>query len=599
MLTHPMVKTNLESFMVQHVIPELSGQDRFLKFRAAEVIARLSSDMEWKNGASLESAFQGIMTCLGDSELPVRVQAAQAVTHLLDHDEVKDAMRPNAPRLMQELLNLSDEVELDVLTEPKTRVMDAFPQELLPFSTKLCEQLAQSYLRLVGAGIEAAKAIEEAGEVGREMNLSTLEEQGEEDKMFAAMSCLTTIWQVIDTAESHAETLNQLEKIVVPIVTYTIREKVYEMFDDCFELTDLLTYSQKRVTDGMWEVFRLMYEAMKSEESQDYLSEMLPTLDNIISYGKDAFEANADLRNMVLDIYNTVMSGGDDFQASERIAACKLADVLLLVLKSGLDDAIPGFVGSMLPLVGRKKEKSLRQWSNIVIADCLCYNAQLTLSALESMEATTTYFQNLLQISSKLNKVHEKKVVAVALLSVLSLDQSAMPTSIGQAGGAQSLLVGLIQDLEGIPKAIERMKEFNEDLFEDEDEVEGEASGGIDLDAGDEDVVDEDNEYLELLAKEAARLRSRAAKGADDGDDVEEDEDAEDEDDEDADGFESPLATVPVFDGFRKVLSSSAFVQSLAQSLSPKDQELLQAVSQIQDEDLSKSSKEPPSVPAF
>ncbi|MCO5552203.1 hypothetical protein L7F22_005715 [Adiantum nelumboides] len=199
MLTHPMVKTNLESFMVQHVIPELSGQDRFLKFRAAEVIARLSSDMEWKNGASLESAFQGIMTCLGDSELPVRVQAAQAVTHLLDHDEVKDAMRPNAPRLMQELLNLSDEVELDVLTEPKTRVMDAFPQELLPFSTKLCEQLAQSYLRLVGAGIEAAKAIEEAGEVGREMNLSTLEEQGEEDKMFAAMSCLTTIWQVIDT----------------------------------------------------------------------------------------------------------------------------------------------------------------------------------------------------------------------------------------------------------------------------------------------------------------------------------------------------------------------------------------------------------------
>lgn len=89
------------------------------------------------------------MTCLQDAELPVRVQAAQAIGVLIDHDEVKAAMAPNAGRLMQELLKLADETDLDVLSMTTAKIVDSFSEELLPFAVEFCTHLRESYLRLV------------------------------------------------------------------------------------------------------------------------------------------------------------------------------------------------------------------------------------------------------------------------------------------------------------------------------------------------------------------------------------------------------------------------------------------------------------------
>lgn len=139
----------------------------------------LNSSLCYQN---LEAAFHGVMATLEDQELPVRVQGADAISNLVDHGEVQAAMAPNAPRLMQELLKLSDEIELDVLTTAKARVVEAFSEELLPFSTKLCEQLAQSYYRLMRSNLESAKKAEDLGEVGREMGAGAMDDRGEEDK---------------------------------------------------------------------------------------------------------------------------------------------------------------------------------------------------------------------------------------------------------------------------------------------------------------------------------------------------------------------------------------------------------------------------------
>ena len=396
---------------------------------------------------------------------------------------------------MQELLKLSDEVELDVLTTAKSRVVEAFSQELLPFSTKLCEQLAQSYYRLIGSNLEAAQKAEELGEVGREMDLSQMQDRGEEDKMFAALSCLTTMYQVLAAAESSPDTLAQLEKIVLPVVGFTMQQGVVEMFDDCFDLTDVLTFYQKRVSNDMWEIFKLMYNTFK-HDGIDYLSEMLSTLDNVITYGSAAFESSAELRHMVLDIFSTAMTS-DQLGISDQIAACKLADVFLLVLKGSIQEGVPVVVQQCLPHIHKKGMGSLQKWSVLVILDALCFNTIETLQALESSQATAAFFAITLQLLPKFTRVHDKKVVATAFISILNLDPSQTPSSVQEGYGA--LVVGLLQDLVDLPKAVQKAKEEQEAFDNLDGDTSGDMSGASynpedESKDADDDVIDDDSE---------------------------------------------------------------------------------------------------------
>ena len=70
--------------------------------------------------------------------------------------------------------------------------------------------------------------------------------------------------------------------------------------------------------------------------------EMIPTLDNFLSYGSDVFKSRADYRNMIVDIYTTVLNS-DSLGENDFINGSKLADSILLNLRGHVDD-----VGSLI-----------------------------------------------------------------------------------------------------------------------------------------------------------------------------------------------------------------------------------------------------------
>lgn len=65
--------------------------------------------------------------------------------------------------------------------------------------------------------------------------------------------------------------------------------------------------------------------------------EMIPTLDNFLSYGSDVFKSRADYRNMIVDIYTTVLNS-DSLGENDFINGSKLADSILLNLRGHVDD---------------------------------------------------------------------------------------------------------------------------------------------------------------------------------------------------------------------------------------------------------------------
>ncbi|GAC96374.1 hypothetical protein PHSY_003954 [Pseudozyma hubeiensis SY62] len=560
MVNHEKVSGMLDSFFAQHVVPEMKSEHKFLRYRACDLVKAFDHNgMQWSDNATLEAVFRGVMDCIGDAELPVRVVAAEAIGSLIDHDEVHAAMAPNAARLMQELLKLSDETDLDILSPTKSKVVANFGEELLPFSIQLTEQMAESYMRLVNENLESA---ERDPDGTMELNI----DNHEDDKLFAAMGCLNTIFQIIASAESKPEILEKLEAVVLPIVAFTLEKDCVELFDDCLELTDTLTYYQKKVSPGMWHIFTLIYKSFKGA-GIDYLSEMLPTIDNCVSYGVEVVQQSQEYKSMLVDIFLTAMTS-DQLGMTDQVAACKLADVILLLLRGGVDEALERIVEVVLPhTVDEEKVKAdVRKWSVIVVLDALVYNAGATLQVLEAKGATAALFGAITSLLPKLNRVHEKKVAASAIIQLLALEPASLPAAL--QNNLPAFLVALATQLDGLPEAIKKRNELLEAFENDEDEEEedetsfafsagggGDASGYEDVD-DDRDVVDEDNEYLEMFARERAKLRARA-----NGEEVEDDEDEEDdfleEDDEDDElSYESPMDAVPVFEQFRQLLAS-------------------------------------------
>lgn len=66
-------------------------------------------------------------------------------------------------------------------------------------------------------------------------------------------------------------------------------------------------------------------------------TEMLPSLDNFISFGHDVIRTRPDYKMMILDIYTTAVRS-EQLGEMDRINACKLIESFLLNLRGEIDD---------------------------------------------------------------------------------------------------------------------------------------------------------------------------------------------------------------------------------------------------------------------
>lgn len=559
------VANMMEPFFVTHVFPEFKSKHAFLRSRACD-LTRHFSDLDFANEQNLATLYQCVTDCIRDTELAVKVQAALALQPMIRHESVRNAMAPNLPFIMQELLNLTNEIDIDTLANVMEEFVEVFAEQLTPFAVQLCTQLRDTFLRIMEE-LNQSNTLADADDDEFTGDIDELS-----DKTMAAMGVLKTIGTLILSLESTPEILQQLENALLPVITYTLENKILDLYDEIFEIIDSCTFSAKRVTPTMWSVFELIYGAFK-DSGIDYMEEMLPPLDNYISYGKDVFISNEHVQRMMFDIIDTVMKS-DRVGENDRICACKLMESVLLNCRGHVDMCIAPFLNLAFQYIftGSMKTTEFKVHCIEVVVNCIYYNPALTLRLLEENNWTQGFFTLWFNTLSKFSRVHDKKLVIVALCSLLELPTEMVPTSL-QAGWSQ-ILACMITVFQTLPKAMEN-RESMEKLYgsyDDEDFGEDDFSGfegpsgdeeeyeeGVE----DEDVPDEDNEYLEYLASQAA-----SHSGADGYSDLEDDEEEEMEEEI---LFESPLDEVDPYIRFEQVFRNMQSSNSASYTLLTKD----------------------------
>ena len=511
------IADQVEYFFVRHVFPEFRSIHGFLRARACNTLEQFE-DLNFKDPENLMVIYRNILDSMADSELPVRVMASLALQPLIRHDVIKNAVRQNIPQIMHQLLKLANEVDVDALANVMEDFVEVFSEQLTPFAVALSEQLRETYLRIIRELLERneSKALANGGEA---------HEYGDylDDKSIAALGVLQTIGTLILTLEASPDVLAHLETILMPVITVTLESKLYDLYNEIFEIVDSCTFASKSISDAMWHAFELIHKTFK-DGAELYLEDMLPALENFVSYGQDRLLTHppylAAMAGMVRDIFNDSKVGGVD-----RICGCRLAESIMLNLKGHVDSYVPPFIElAMTVLAGDQSKKLIKSYKihlMEMVINGIYYNPDLAMRVLESKNWTNKFFSIWFGSIDNFKRVHDKKLCIAAISALLTLRADQVPTSV-QTGWPR-LLTGVTHLFRTLPQAVkqreEAMKNSSEfagnSLDDDEDETE-DWTGVEDADwenaalvtAGDDggDVKDESQVYLDFLKSEVSRM---------------------------------------------------------------------------------------------
>ncbi|EGN93981.1 hypothetical protein SERLA73DRAFT_115471 [Serpula lacrymans var. lacrymans S7.3] len=579
-MRHPEVKDNMEQFMLQHVLPEFSAPEPYLRAIACEVLGTVvKAGLLWSNEENLNNHSRAVAMALDDPELPVRVQAALALTEMIViHESVKEAVAPQVGKVIQDLLKLSDETDLDILNNCMETMVERFQSELLPVAAQLTARLCDSYLRL------ARESISQEEIDPQTLDSDSLLSDADDGKIYGAMGVAKTIGTIVASVESSSEILSQIQEIIIPIIRFTLEHKILDLFDNMYDLVDSLTFKLHSISPNMWPVFELTYDLFKSD-AVDFLDEMLPTLDNFVSYGTDVFKSRADYRQKAIDIYRTSIVS-TQLGENDRVNGCKLAESILLNLRGQVDEHLQEFITIALGCLDQGETASFRLANLEVLVNAVLYNASAALHLMETSKPGTSriFFDNwfvAINSDSRLPRVHDKKLSILALCALMELDSSRIPEVLRD--GWPGIVGGALKIFKDLPQAIEKRKALEDSFQEESDDDDEEDAKFLNLEGEDEDVWDEDSAYLEMLAKEGARLRAKSDRLAD-GDDLSVSSE-ESEIDEEL-GYFSPLDVVNPYVSFKQALTTfqmqnGPIYQAATTGLNVEQQTLLMEVMRI------------------
>jgi hypothetical protein len=208
---------------------------------------------------------------------------------------------------------------------------------------------------------------------------------------------------------------------------------------------------------------------------------MFPCLDNFISFGSDVFNTNKDYQNKMFEIIKTVMES-DALDATERIYGCQLMESMMLNCRGVIDNYIAEFITlahKYIEAPVNEEEDSLPAGFLItcfeVIINAIYYNPLLTLSFLEHINYTSTFFTKWFGALDKFKRVHDKKLCIVALLTLLEIPFENIPKTLQDGWG--QIMFALINLFQTYPKAVEDRKKLEEDEENYEDAYEKLSNG--------------------------------------------------------------------------------------------------------------------------
>lgn len=526
-------KASIEPLMTVYVLPCFQSPQGHLRAKACWVAGQFA-DLKFAEGrgkgATFNRMLEGVVNCLRDPELPVKVDAVIALKNLVDALADLDILKPILPQILDQFFQLMSEVENEDLVFTLEVIVEQFGDDIEPYAAGLCQNLARALEQIYS----------KKGDRGGDGDSD--DEDDDDMSAMAAFGCLRALSTILEAVSGRAQLYPQLEEILFPVLDSLVEES--DLFEEVLELVAYFTYFSPAISDRMWSLWPKLMKTLL-DWGMDYLDNVLVALDNYISRGKDRFltSTNPDYQQQVFDLCKTALTG--DFSELDIKPAPKLMEVVLLNCRGQVDKwaepylllalqklekaeaSEPGHTFGRMPpswlypcppsRLSPLQSPSLQDYLINVVALLLQYNPLLTLQILQRhgvlTQVLTKWFAMIFATKSKTNKpkhfrrIHDRKVSVMGLLALLQLPDEALPAEIR---------MGLPQLMSGILRLLGFMKDsYEQEELEQSDDEDDAASENSDV----SDVESEGGYAEELDDNGVDRLARKGKLGYDEDSD--------------------------------------------------------------------------------
>jgi len=187
-------------------------------------------------------------------------------------------------------------------------------------------------------------------------------------------------------------------------------------------------------------------------------AEIVPPLDNYISFGRDIIAENQEYKDMLFDYFFTVFETKRLGQADE-ISTCRLIETVLLYLPGKVDTHIYralDIVRAKLEDEEEYKKPAYKVFLLEVIINAIYYNPIATLQYLEHSNFLQKFMQLWFDEAEYFLRVHDKTLSILALMKIVQLPSAHVPASFQNEDALRYLMKAMLAFFQTLPEAISR-----------------------------------------------------------------------------------------------------------------------------------------------
>jgi importin-7 len=222
----------------------------------------------------------------------------------------------------------------------------------------------------------------------------------------------------------------------------------------------------------MWRFFPLLHTCFKVN-GLDYLdgtpvtlafsspniyTELIPPLDNYISFGADIIAENQEYKDILFDYFFTVFTTKHLGQA-DQIAAIRLIEAVLLNLPGQVDAYLFRVLDTIRPKLEDERLYKMPGYKVFlleVFINAIYYNPVAALQYLEHVNFTSLFLKEWFEEVDKFLRVHDKTLSILALMKIVQLPSEHLPLAFRNEGAFQYLMRAMLTFFKTLPEAKKR-----------------------------------------------------------------------------------------------------------------------------------------------
>jgi importin-7 len=198
--------------------------------------------IQWQNKKTFASALQGVIQCIQDKELPVKIEAAATLSEMIKAKICNDELEPVLGDILKAYLGLMNEIENEYIVSSLDLIIETFGPKMKPYALDICTTLSDKFITIL-------------------KEFPEMDDEEQEANSAIAYTCLVSIQTILDSISSHQDLLAKIEPKLLTLIAFVLESENLDYLEEGTKIFTFISFYQSNISTDMWKLYDMSFFA--------------------------------------------------------------------------------------------------------------------------------------------------------------------------------------------------------------------------------------------------------------------------------------------------------------------------------------------------